>query len=114
MLGFFCSILVSLYTLKLFPNKKSRFFRLFAEKKKKTTQQRPPVTHGTISSSPIYKQFKWQEEREDSGAGKKKLGEIITENFPNLMKNINPQINTTKKNKLKQKQKPNYSYPRIC
>lgn len=36
------------------------------------------------------------------------LEEIITENFPNLMKNINPQINKTKKNKLKQK--PNYSY----
>lgn len=32
-------------------------------------------------------------------------------NFPNLMKNINPQINKTKKNK--QKQKPNYSYPGI-
>ena len=46
--------------------------------------------------------------------GKKKFEEIITENFPNLMKNINPQINKTKKNKLKQKQKPNYSYPRIC
>ena len=42
---------------------------------------------------------------------KKKLEEIITENFPNLMKNINPQINKTKKNK--QKQKPNYSYPGI-
>ena len=72
------------------------------------------MIHGTISSSPIYKQFKCQEEREESGAGKKKFEEIITENFPNLMKNINPQINKTKKNKLKQKQKPNYSYPRIC
>ena len=30
MLGFFCNILVSLYTLKFFPNKKSRFFCLFA------------------------------------------------------------------------------------
>ena len=80
-----------------------------AFKKKK---QRPPVTHGTISSSSIYKQFKCQKEREESGAGKKKkLEEIITENFPNLMKNINPQINKTKKNK--QKQKPNYSYPGI-
>ena len=70
------------------------------------------MTHGTISSSSIYKQLKCQKEREESGAESKKkqnpLEEIITENFPNLMKNINPQINKTKKNKLKQK--PNYSY----
>ena len=52
--------------------------------------------------------------RVEQGKKKKKLEEIITENFPNLMENINPQINKTKKNKLKQKQKPNYSYPRIC
>ena len=30
------------------------------------------MTHGTISSSSIYKQFKCQKEREESGAGKKK------------------------------------------
>lgn len=36
---------------------------------------------------------------------KKVFEEIISENFPNLMKNINPQVNKTKKQKLKNKNK---------